>query len=575
MSLKKITNRLVKAAQGEFPIDLLLKNAQIINVFSGEIYRQNVGIWDKFVVGFGEYEAKKTIDLEGLYLAPGFIDGHVHTESSMVEIPQYARAVVPRGTASVVCDPHEIANVMGYDGIRYILDSSKYNPLNVFIMLPSCVPSTSFETSGSELRAFDLYPYFSQKWVLGLAEVMNYPGLLKCDPELLDKIKISHSKRIDGHAPGLSGKGLCAYVAAGVASDHECTSADEVNEKLRLGMHIMIREGTTAKNLKDLLPAVTPENSHRCFFVTDDRKPSDLIDEGHMDHIIRSAIAQGLPPMTAIQMATLNPARYFMLNHHGAIAPGYFADLVAFESLEEIKVRKAFKNGEQVAEDGKALWDPPERPRMALRSSVNIKWLEGGEFEILPRGKKIRVIELQEDQLLTGELIVEAKVEKGLVVSDTDRDLLKLIVIERHQSSGKMGFGFVKGFGLKSGAMATSVAHDAHNVIVVGTNDEDMLAAVIQLNKLGGGLVVTNAGKAIADLPLPVAGLMSREPLEDVNKQLKTLMDAASQLGVKRKDPFMSLSFLALPVIPQLKLTDQGLVDVNRFELVDLFVNGA
>ncbi len=360
MTMKKISAELIKAAQGEFPIDLLLKNAQVINVFSGEIYRENVAIWDKFIVGFGDYEAKKTIDLDGLFLAPGFIDGHVHTESSMVEIPQFARAVVPRGTTSVVCDPHEIANVMGYDGIRYILESSKYNPLNVFIMLPSCVPSTPFETSGSELRAFDLYPFFSEKWVLGLAEVMNYPGLLKCDPELMDKLKISHSKRIDGHAPGLLGKGLSAYVAAGVASDHECTDVEEARAKLRQGLHIMLREGTAAKNLRDLLPLITCENSHRCFFVTDDRHPSDLIEEGHMDHAIRTAIAEGLSPVTAIQMATLNPARYFMLNNHGAIAPGYFADLVAFESLEQIKVRKVFKNGEHVADNGKPCWDPPE-----------------------------------------------------------------------------------------------------------------------------------------------------------------------------------------------------------------------
>lgn len=571
-SMKKISTELIKAAQGEFPIDLLLKNAQIVNVFSGEIYRHNVAVWDKFIVGFGDYEAKRTIDLEGLYLAPGFIDGHVHTESAMVEIPQFARAVVPRGTTSVVCDPHEIANVMGYDGIRYILESSKYNPMNVFIMLPSCVPSTPFETSGSELRAFDLYPFFSEKWVLGLAEVMNYPGLLKVEPELMDKLKISHSKRIDGHAPGLSGRKLYAYVASGVASDHECTTVEEAREKLRLGLHIMIREGTAAKNMKDLLPLVTPENSHRCFFVTDDRHPSDLVNEGHMDHAVRAAVALGLPPVTAIQMATLNTARYFMLNEHGAIAPGYFADLVAFESLERIEVKKVFKNGELVAENGKPMWDPPERPRMALRGSVNIKWLEGDEFMIKAEGPKIRVIELQEDQLITKELIAEAKIVDGLAVSDIERDLVQLAVIERHQASGKMGHGFVKGFGLREGALATSIAHDAHNIIVLGANHEDMMAAAIQLNKMGGGLVVAKAGKVISDLPLPVAGLMSRRPLEEVNKQLQALIEIAHLLGVRPQDPFMTLSFLALPVIPELKLTDQGLVNVDRFERVELFL---
>lgn len=570
---KKVSSRLIQVAQGKQPADLLLRGAQVVNVFSGEIYPADVAIWDEFVVGFGAYEAVETIDLHGLYLCPGFIDGHVHVESSMVEVPQFARAVVPRGTTSVVCDPHEIANVMGYDGIRYMLESSKYNPLNVFIMLPSCVPSSPFETSGSELRAFDIYPFFGEKWVLGLAEVMNYPGLLAGDAELLDKLKIIHDKRIDGHAPGLSGLPLCAYVSAGIASDHECTTVEEAREKLRMGLHIMIREGTGAKNLHDLLPLVTPETSSRCMFVTDDRHPSDLLEEGHMDHMVRSAIAQGLPPVTAIQLASFNAARYFMLNNHGAVAPGYYADLVAFESLSDIKVRKVFKNGKLVAEDGEATWQLPERPRMALRGSVNIQWLEGDEFRIPARGRRVRVIELMPDQLLTRGLVEEALIEDGLCLADTERDILKLFVIERHQASGKMGKGFVRGFGLREGAIATTIAHDSHNMIVLGATDEDMMAAAIQLNKLGGGLVIAKGGRAIADLPLPVAGLMSRKPMEEVNRDLTALVEIAHLLGVRQKDPFMTLSFLALPVIPELKLTDQGLVDVIRFEKVDLFVD--
>lgn len=572
MPMKKISSNLIKAARGLIPVDLLLKNAQLINVFSGEIYPEDIAIWDKFVVGFGSYEARETMDLEGLYLAPGFIDGHVHVESAMVEVPQFARAVVPRGTTSVVCDPHEISNVMGYDGIRYILESSKYNPLNVFIMLPSCVPATPFETSGSELRAFDLYPFFKEKWVLGLGELMNYPGLLNCDAELLDKLKIIHQKRIDGHAPNLSGRDLCAYAAAGVSSDHESTSVEEGREKLRKGLHIMIREGTAAKNLEALLPLVTPKNSHRCSFVTDDRHPSDLINEGHIDHMVRKAIELGLDPVTAIQMATLNTARYFMLNEHGAVAPGYYADLVAFESLERIEIRSVFKNGTLVANNMRPCWDVPPRPRMTLRGSVNIRWLEGEEFKIPAQGEKIRVIELQKDQLLTRQIIEEARVENGFVVSDTDRDLLKLIVIERHQASGKMGFGFVRGFGLREGAVATTIAHDSHNIIVLGVSDEDMMAAVIHLNKMGGGLAVAKNGRVISDLPLPVAGLMSREPIEEVHKKLQTLIEFTRLLGVEQEDPFMTLSFLALPVIPDLKLTDQGLFDVTRFEHVDLFV---
>lgn len=573
MTMKKISAELIRAARGVVPANLLLRNARLVNVFTGEIYPADVAIWNGFVVGFGDYEAEQAIDLDGLYLAPGFIDGHVHAESSMVEIPQLARAVVPRGTTSVVCDPHEIANVMGYDGIRYILESSKYNPLNVFIMLPSCVPATRLETSGSELRAFDIYPFFKEKWVLGLGEVMNYPGLLECDPELLDKLKIIHGKRIDGHAPGLAGKDLYAYAASGVASDHECTTVDEAREKLRAGLHVMIREGTGAKNLQDLLPLVTPENSHRCFFVTDDRHLNDLLEEGHMDHVVRRAIALGLPPVTAIQMATLNTARYFMLNDHGAIAPGYYADIVAFESLERIDVRMVFKNGVMVATDGRATWNVGERPRMALRGSVNIKWLEGDEFRVPARTGRIRVIELCEDQLLTRQSVQEARVEDGVVLADPERDLLKAAVIERHQASGKLGHGFVRGFGLREGAMASTIAHDSHNIIVVGASDEDMMAAVIQLNKLGGGLVYTRGGEVVADLPLPVAGLVSRQPMEQVHEQLKRLLEAVHAAGARQKDPYMALSFLALPVIPELKLTDRGLVDVQRFEHVDLFVD--
>ena len=572
MSMKKISSQLIKVAKGERPADLLLKNAQVINVFSGEIHDEDVAIWDQFVVGFGDYEAKEVMDLNGLFLAPGFVDGHIHVESSMVEIPQFARAVVPRGTTSVIADPHEIANVMGYDGIRYILEASKYNPLNVFIMLPSCVPATPLETSGSELRAFDIYPFFNEKWVLGLAEVMNYPGLLACEPELMDKLKISHAKRIDGHAPGLTGKELCAYAASGVASDHECTDVEEAREKLRLGLHIMIREGTAAKNLEALLPLVCCENSHRCFFVTDDRHPADILEQGHMDHVIRRAIELGLSPITAIQMGTLNAARYFMLNEHGAIAPGYFADLVAFESLTKIDVKKVFKNGKLVAENGKPCWNPPERPRMFLRGSVNIKWLEGGEFQVPARRNKIQVINLQEGQLITKKSVEPAKIEDGLAVSDVDRDIIKTVVIERHQASGKMGFGFVRGFGLREGAIASTIAHDSHNIIVIGTSDEDIMTAVIQLNKLGGGLVIAKDGRVIADLALPVAGLMSRKSLEEVNRQLKAMIEIAHLLGVKATDPFMTLSFLALPVIPELKLTDLGLVDVELFKHVDLFV---
>jgi adenine deaminase len=570
--MKKISKKLIQAARGDIPCDLLLTNAKVVNVFTGEICETSVAVWDKFIVGFGDYEASDTCDLNGSYISPGFIDGHVHIESSMLTVPQFARAIVPRGTTSIVADPHEIANVMGYDGIRYILETSKHNPLNVFIMLPSCVPATHLETSGAELRAFDLYPYFKEKWVLGLGEMMNFPGVINCDPDVLDKLKISHEKRIDGHAPGLKGKDLYAYVTAGIASDHECTTVEEARDKLRLGMQLMIREGTAARNLSTLLPVVTDGNSSRCSFVTDDRHPCDLVREGHIDYIVRKAIREGLSPVTAIQMATINSARYFMLNELGAIAPGYYADMIVFDSLENIQVRKVYKNGKLVSEDGKTLWEVPEQRRIMLRGSVNIKWLEGREFSIKAESDKMRVINVIEDELVTTCSIENVIKDGEFAVASPADDILKLAVIERHRATGNIGFGFVKGFGLKRGALATTIAHDSHNIIVIGTNDEDMLEAVIHLNKIGGGMVACNDGNVVSALALPVAGLMSDEPLEIVNSQMNDMIVASHSLGCVHKDPFMALSFLALPVIPELKLTDLGLVDVNLFKHVPLFV---
>jgi len=570
--MKKISKSLIQASRGDIPCDLLLQNAKVINVFTGEIYESSVAVWDKFIVGFGDYEAKEYCDLEGKYLAPGFIDGHVHIESSMLTVPQFARAIVPHGTTSIIADPHEIANVMGYDGIRYVLETSKYNPLNVFIMLPSCVPATHLETSGAELRAFDLYPYFKEKWVLGLGEMMNFPGVIHCDPDVLDKLKIIHDKRIDGHAPGVSGKDLYAYVSSGVTSDHECTTVEEARDKLRLGMQLMIREGTAARNLTTLLPVVTERNSHNCSFVTDDRHPCDLVSEGHIDYIVREAIRQGLAPVTAIQMATINTAKHFMLNELGAVAPGYYADMITFDSLEDIQVDRVFKNGKLVSENGKSLWKIPEQRRNMLRGSVNIKWLEGNEFKLKAETSKVKTINVEEASLFTASSIEEVKIDNGLAVSSVENDLLKLAVMERHRATGNVGFGFVKGFGLKSGALATTIAHDSHNIIVIGVDDKDIMEAVIHLNKIGGGMVVCDKGEVVCDLALPVGGLMSDEPLEDVNRQMNKMIEASRDLGCVMKDPFMTLSFLALPVIPELKLTDLGLVDVNLFKHVPLFV---
>ena len=569
--MKNLTE-IIASAKGDHAIDLLIKHGKLINVYSGEIYKTDIAIHGEYIVGIGgNYRAQEVLDISGLFIMPGFIDSHVHIESSMVEVPQFARAVVPLGTTSVIADPHEIANVFGYEGIRYMMDASKYNPLNVYFMMPSCVPSTAMDTAGSELRAFDIFPFLREKWVLGLGEVMNFPGVLNGDKDILDKIKISSDKRIDGHAPGLTGMDLNAYVAAGIESDHECTTADEALEKLRLGMHIMIREGTGTKNLKDLLPMVTCENLRRCMFATDDRHPHDILNEGHIDFMIRTAIESGIDPVSAIRMATLNSADYFGLRHLGALAPGKLADLAIVEDLHKFKVKKVIKNGKLVAEDGKAIYELAERPPASIRGSVNIKWLEGDEFKIPANGSKCHVIGLIKNQIVTDLLIEEPLIKDGYIESDTKRDLLRCYVIERHHGSGRIGYGLVKGFGLRSGAIATTISHDSHNIVAVGDSDADIFNAVKKLNKMGGGIAITNNTDAIRTLELPIGGLMTSQPLEKVNEQLIDLIEYAHHLGSTLSDPFMQLSFIALPVIPRLKLTDRGLVDVQQFKFISLF----
>ncbi|MDQ7844130.1 MAG: adenine deaminase [Armatimonadota bacterium] len=567
--------RLIRVAQGREPADLLLANARIVDVYNQDVVPGGVAILaDRIAAvvppGDDTVPAVEVVDLNGAYLAPGFIDGHVHIESSMVTIPEFARAVVPRGTTAVITDPHEVANVLGMTGIRYMLDSAKYNPLSVFVMASSCVPAGPMESSGAQLSAYDLESLMADKWVLGLAEMMNYPAVLAADPDVLDKLRAVGARPVDGHAPGLVGPGLNAYAAAGIGSDHECTTPQEALEKLRRGLVIMIREATGARNLAALLPLVTPGNARRFVFCTDDRNPLHLLEEGHIDSMVRQAIGLGLDPILAIQLATLNPAEYFGLHDRGAVAPGKRADLIVFDEMSAPRPRLVYRNGRLVARDGALLpYTRPEKlPTVPVSLSVPRSSLR---FRIPANGRRVRVIQVIPDQIVTEAAEAEAKLEHGEAVADPGRDLLKLAVIERHTGSGRVGLGFVRGFGLRLGALASTVAHDAHNIIVVGASDDAMRAAVEILLEMRGGLVAV-AGREAARLPLPIAGLMSDAPIETVAEQMRGLLALARRMGSRLKDPFMTLSFLALSVIPSLKLTDRGLLDVDRGEIVPLFV---
>lgn len=565
---------LIQAARGQQPAELLLKNAKVVNVFSGEIEETAIAITHSRVVGLGEeYQALQVTDLKGSYVCPGFIDAHVHIESSLVPPYEFARAVVPHGVTTVVIDPHEIANVLGAEGIRYMLNASKYTPFSVYVMASSCVPATHLETSGAMLRWSDLIHFKSDPWVLGLAEVMNYPGVIQGDQEVLDKLRAFADRRMDGHCPGLSGRDLEAYVAAGIASDHECTTVDEAREKLRRGMYVMMREASNAHNLKTLLPVINAQNARRVLFCTDDRLPDDLIDEGSIDYIVRTAIREGLDPITAIQIATLNAAEYFGLNDRGAIAPGRRADLIVFNNFEEFKIERVYRGGKLVARDGKLEPDDHERVRPPIRNTMNVDW---SKVDLrLPAADKttLRIIGIVPGQIVTREEFDRALIKDGWVYADPARDILKIAVIERHHATGNVGIGFVRGFRLQSGAIGSSVAHDSHNIIVVGTNDNDMLSAAHAIAAMQGGFVAVNRGQVLARVPLPIAGLMSDEPIERVRLELDHLNTVTRQLGCELEAPFMALSFLALPVIPDLKLTDKGLVDVRNFNFVDVLVD--
>jgi adenine deaminase len=564
---------LIAVARGDQPADLLLRNGKVVNVYSGEILGMDIAVTDGHIAGFGPRAARSEVDLRGRFVAPGYIDAHVHIESAMASPTEFARAVLPRGTTTVVADPHEIANVLGLAGIEYMLQATASQPMQFFFALSSCVPATSMETAGAELTAETLAPLMPHPRVVALAEMMNFPGVIQGDPSVMAKIRLAQGarKRVDGHAPGVQGSSLDAYIAAGIASDHECISAAEAMEKLRRGMHIMIREGTGAKNMVALLDIIQPATAHRLMWCTDDRHPHDILAEGHMDAIVRKAIHLGVAPHLALRLATLNPAAYFGLPRTGALAPGQRADMVIFSTLENPVIEAVYAGGQRVAEHGRlletAVFPDPIPPAPAMKIDP-----AGLDFRVTTAGSHIRVIEIVPGQIVTRQGQAETPVADGQVVADPHRDLLKIAVVERHRGSGRIGIGFVKGMGLRRGAIASSVAHDAHNIIVVGASDDDMHTAVRQVVAMQGGLTVAADGKILASLALPIAGLMSPEPIHSIQEQLTGLTRAARDLGASLPDPFMTLSFLALPVIPELKITDRGLVDVDRFEPVDLFL---
>jgi adenine deaminase len=564
MNLKK----LISVARGETPADLLLKNARIVNTFIGEIEPADVAIYGNRIAGVGDYDkAKEIIDLQGRFLAPGLINGHTHIESSMLHPARYAQAVVPRGTLAVVTDLHEIANVCGPEGIKFVMDWARKLPLDMLFMAPSCVPATHLETSGAQISSKEVKKILASPNVIGLGEMMNFPGVVSGDDEVLKKISAAQGRVIDGHAPGLTGKELNAYLSAGILSDHESTTLEEGKEKLRRGMYLMIREGSSEKNLDALLLLITDNTYKRCFFVVDDRSCLDLLREGDIDAVVRKAISRGLEPVRAIQMATINTAEYFRLHGRGAIGPGYMANLITITDLVKLEIDMVFYQGKLVAKQGKPFF--PSHPiTLELKGTVRIKSPTTKSLKIAPAGETYPVIEIIPGQIVTKKAVEKMTVVDGTVMPDVERDILKLVVVERHKASGNIGLGLVKGFGLKKGALASSVAHDSHNIIAVGTNDFDILKTIEEINRLQGGLVVCADLEILASLPLPIAGLLSPEPLDVVVFQHENVEKAAASLGNLPPAPFAILSFLALPVIPELRLTDLGLVDVNEFKLI-------
>ena len=558
--------RRIAVARGDEPADLVVRGGRVLSSFTREWLDADVAVVDGVVAGVGRYDGTETVDAAGRFVVPGFIDAHMHLESVKLMVDEFARLVLPLGTTAVVADPHEIANVLGVDGVHWLLDASSGLQLEVFFMAPSCVPASSFESPRRALTTGDLEALMRRRRVLGLAEMMNFPGVVGGSPGELDKLALEGAAHVDGHAPGLLGKDLQAYAAAGIASDHEVLTAEEGRERLRAGMWLLIREASMARNLQALLPLVREYGPNRIAFCTDDRDPEDIADTGHINGMVRDAVAAGIAPEDALLMASLHPAQWHGLGRHGAIAPGYQADLLLLPDLESFVPETVLKRGR-----------PPEpTPRVEVpewvRQTVRIQPVQASNFAIPWSGGQARAIGLVTDQVVTESLIVEPVVRDGHAVASAEHDLAKIAVVERHLATGRVGLGFVSGSGLQRGALASTVAHDAHNLVVVGMTDEDMAFAVTYLAKLGGGIVTVDGGRVLAECPLSIAGLLSEAPLETVIAQSRACNESATKLGWSGATPFLTFAFLALSVIPSLKITDRGLVDVDRFEIVPLAV---
>ena len=571
---KEELKKLILTASGVRKADTVIKNCKVVNVFSGKVIEGDIALCGDQIAGVGEYEGEVEIDAEGRYAAPGFIDSHIHIESSYLSPEELGMLLVPHGGTTIIADPHEIVNVLGIPGLDYMMKAAENTKLDIKYMLPSCVPATPFEHAGAVIDAEDMEDPILRDNILGLGEFMNFPGVVNADDATLDKLMVAKDagKLIDGHSPGITGKALNAYCAARIRADHECDTIQDFEERLDNGMYVMLRQGSACKNLKSLLPAVTPENSRRVIFCSDDRQPKTILEEGHLDNHLRLCVEEGMDPITAIRMATLNAAECFGLDDRGAIAPGYRADIVLLDDLKDFKADKVWVAGELTADQGKYLPEVIKEDITPVMGSVHLKDFSAEKFKMNLKGNRVHTIEIQPGGVVTKKSVDEIQVKNGEFVFDPGQDIVKVAVVERHQLTGNVACGFLKGYGIKEGAVALSVAHDSHNIIVVGVSDEEMAFAVEALKEQSGGVVLVKDGKVIESMPMPIAGLMSDQSAEWVDAKLTALHEKAYEvLGVNDDvEPVMTLCFMSLAVIPELKLTDEGLFDVTKFAFIDV-----